>query len=168
MLMLNQQFGAAERLLATLDGLGSAATIDMLRQLCVSGAEQLRIASELDSAARAQRVLAQEVQNGIEALLASWERHISRDQEQDAARPAPAAQRGDAPRRRRWRILGAGYAGRHVEDERGSVCGAEPAPPPPATTSTRRCTACVTPSIKAAGRSSTSFTRTAATCRIPN
>ena len=89
-LVLNQRFEEAERLLATLHGLGSATTIDMLRQLCVSGAEQLRIASELDSAARAQRLLAQEVQHGIEALLASWERHIKTAQQQDAAWPAAA------------------------------------------------------------------------------
>lgn len=87
-LVLNQRFEEAERLLTSLHGLGSATTIDMLRQLCVSGAEQLRIASELDSAARAQRLLAQEVQRGIEALLASWERHIKTARQQDAAWPA--------------------------------------------------------------------------------
>jgi DNA-binding SARP family transcriptional activator len=109
-LVLNQRFEAAERLLITLHGFGSATTIETLRQLCVSGAEQLRIASELDSAARAQRLLAQEVQHGIEALLASWERNIKTAQEQAATRPAASAQPADAPRRRRWRILGAGYA----------------------------------------------------------
>lgn len=132
-LVLNQRFEEAERLLTSLHGLGSATTIDMLRQLCVSGAEQLRIASELDSAARAQRLLAQEVQRGIEALLASWERHIKTARQQDAAWPAPAAQRGDdAPRRRRWRILGAGYAGGREEQERGSVISAGSMPEPDA------------------------------------
>jgi DNA-binding SARP family transcriptional activator len=109
-LVLNQRFEAAERLLITLHGFGSATTIETLRQLCVSGAEQLRIASELDSAARAQRLLAQEVQHGIEALLASWERNIKTAQEQAATYPAPSAQPADAPRRRRWRILRVGYA----------------------------------------------------------
>jgi DNA-binding SARP family transcriptional activator len=131
-LVLNQRFGEAERLLASLHGLGSATTIDMLRQLCVSGAEQLRIASELDSAARAQRLLAQEVQRGIEALLASWERHIKTARQQDEAWPAAAAQRGDAPRRRRWRILGAGDAGGREEQERGSIIGAGSMPAPEA------------------------------------
>src|ERR1700733_6702090 len=73
-LILAEHFGVAEQMLASLRDVGSAATIDTLRQLCVSGAEQLRIASELDSAARAQRLLAQEVRQGIEAILASWER----------------------------------------------------------------------------------------------
>src|ERR1700735_999581 len=74
-LVLDQHFGVAEQMLASLRDVGSPVTIDTLRQLCVSGAEQLRIASELDSAARAQRLLAQEVQRGIEALLASSEQH---------------------------------------------------------------------------------------------
>src|SRR5580693_3300348 len=102
-LILAEHFGVAEQMLASLRDVGSAATIDTLRQLCVSGAEQLRIASELDSAARAQRLLAQEVQHGIEALLASWERNIKTAQEQAATHPAPSAQPADAPRRRRWR-----------------------------------------------------------------
>jgi DNA-binding SARP family transcriptional activator len=141
-LVLNQRFEAAERLLATLHDFGSATTIETLRQLCVSGAEQLRIASELDSAARAQRLLAQEVQHGIEALLASWERHIKTAQEQAAAWPVPSAQHADAPRRRRWRILGAGCAAPETRyearpaaaelDEPGSVIGAQPRPVLPA------------------------------------
>jgi DNA-binding SARP family transcriptional activator len=122
-LVLNQRFEAAERLLITLHGFGSATTIETLRQLCVSGAEQLRIASELDSAARAQRLLAQEVQHGIEALLASWERNIKTAQEQAATHPAPSAQPADAPRRRRWRILRVGYAapGARYEPEPAAV-----------------------------------------------
>jgi DNA-binding SARP family transcriptional activator len=118
-LVLAQQFAAAERMLASLHDIGSATTIDTLRQLCVSGAEQLRIASELDSAARAQRLLAQEVQHGIEALVASWERHIKAAPEPAAAVPASVARNGPAQhraaqdgagRRRRWRIFGSGYA----------------------------------------------------------
>ncbi len=57
-LVLDEQFGAADRMLSSLHDIGSATTIATLRQLCVSYAEQLRIASELDSAARAQRLLA--------------------------------------------------------------------------------------------------------------
>jgi DNA-binding SARP family transcriptional activator len=131
-LVLNQRFEAAERLLATLHGFGSATTIETLRQLCVSGAEQLRIASELDSAARAQRLLAQEVQHGIEALLASWERHIKMAQEQAATWPAPSAQRADPPRRRRWRILGARYAApeaRYEPEPAAAKPAARPASP---------------------------------------
>jgi hypothetical protein len=96
-----------------------------LRQLCASGAEQLRIASELDSAARAQRLLAQEVQHGIEALLASWERHIKMSREEAEASPASLAQRGDVRRRRRWRILGAGLAAPEAEAGTGTAAAGQ-------------------------------------------
>jgi DNA-binding SARP family transcriptional activator len=142
-LVLNQRFEEVERLLASLHGFGSATTIDMLRQLCLSGAEQLRIASELDAAARAQRLLAQEVQHGIEALLASWERHIKTVQRRDAAWPAAVGQRGDAPGRRHWRIPGAGYASSREEDEQDSVIGAEPTPEPQAVAPEAGVAACV-------------------------
>lgn len=101
-LVLDEQFGAADRLLASLHGIGSATTIDTLRQLCTSGAEQLRIASELDSAARAQRLLAQEVRKGIEALLASWERHIKAAAQDQPVALVSGDQPGNSRRRRRW------------------------------------------------------------------
>jgi DNA-binding SARP family transcriptional activator len=107
-LVLDEQFEAAERMLASLRGIGSITTIDTLRQLCVSGAEQLRIASELDSAARAQRLLGREVQRGIEALLASWERHIKAAGKETT--PVSLDRRDDGRRRRRWWIPGSGYA----------------------------------------------------------
>jgi DNA-binding SARP family transcriptional activator len=47
---------------------------DRLRQLQLLGAEQIRVAAELESAARAQRLAAQELHQGIDALLASWAR----------------------------------------------------------------------------------------------
>jgi hypothetical protein len=87
-LILGQHFGVAEQMLASLRDVSSPATIDTLRQLCVSGAEQLRIASELDSAARAQRLLAQEVQEEVGALAVS------------------SAPRDGKRRRRRWRAAG--------------------------------------------------------------
>ena len=127
-LVLHQRFQEAERLLATLQGLGSATTIAMLRQLCVSGAEQLRIASELDSAARAQRLLAQEVRHGIEALLASWERHI-RAAGEETAPSVSVGLRDESRRRRRWRILGSGYGASGTEARAGPAT-AEPATPP--------------------------------------
>jgi DNA-binding SARP family transcriptional activator len=110
-LVLEQHFGVAERMLASLHDVGSPTTIDTLRQLCVSGAEQLRIASELDSAARAQRLLAQEVQQGIEALLASWERHVTMAEEEAGALAVSSAQHGEGRRWRRWRALSPGPAG---------------------------------------------------------
>jgi DNA-binding SARP family transcriptional activator len=110
-LVLDQHFGVAERMLASLRDVGSPTTIDTLRQLCISGAEQLRIASELDSAARAQRLLAQEVQQGIEALLASWERHITMAEEEAGGLAVSSAQRGEGRRRRRWWALSTGSAG---------------------------------------------------------
>lgn len=116
-LVLDQQFRAAERMLAGLRDVGSPATIDTLRQLCVSGTEQMRIAMELDSAARAQRLLAQEVQHGIEALLANWERHIMMAQEGAAPLVAWSARRGEQ-RRPRWRLLGRGSAGAEKGDGR--------------------------------------------------
>jgi DNA-binding SARP family transcriptional activator len=142
-LVLNQQFGAAERLLARLRDVGSPATIDTLRQLCVSGMEQVRIASELDAAARAQLLLAQEVQHGIEALLASWERHLVTAHEEAAPLAASSGQHGDFRRRRRWWTLSPGPA----ETETGPgrvrlgtmleqvwpVIGVEPMPAPPST-----------------------------------
>ena len=109
-LVLDQQFRAAERMLAGLRDVGSPATIDTLRQLCVSGTEQIRIALELDAAARAQRLLAQEVQHGIEALLASWERHIMTAQE-SAPLAASSAQHGQRRRRLGWWALSPGSAG---------------------------------------------------------
>jgi DNA-binding SARP family transcriptional activator len=110
-LVRHQQFGAAERMLAGLRDLGSPATIDTLRQLCVSGAEQIRNASELDAAARAQLLLAQEVQHGIEALLASWERHIMLAQDETAPLAASSAPHSVIQRRRRWWALTSVSAG---------------------------------------------------------
>jgi len=110
-LVLGQHFAVAEQMLTSLRDVGSPATIDTLRQLCVSGAEQLRIASELDSAARAQRLVAQEVQQGIEAILASWERHITMAEEEADAPAVPSAMRDRKRRRRRWWAPGQGPAG---------------------------------------------------------
>jgi hypothetical protein len=101
-LVLHQHFEVAEHMLASLRDVGSPTTIDTLRQLCISGAEQLRIASELDSAARAQRLLAQEVQQGIEAILASWERHITMAEEEAGALAVSSAPPDGKRRRRRW------------------------------------------------------------------
>jgi DNA-binding SARP family transcriptional activator len=110
-LVLGQHFGVAEQMLASLRDVGSPVTIDTLRQLCVSGAEQLRIASELDSAARAQRLLAQEVQRGIEAILASWERHITMAEEEAGALAVSPAPPDGKRRRRRWWAPTPGRAG---------------------------------------------------------
>ena len=125
-LVLGQHFGVAEQMLASLRDVGSPVTIDTLRQLFVSGAEQLRIASELDSAARAQRLLAQEVQQGIEAILASWERHITMaEEEAGALAVSPAAPDGKR-RRRRWWAPTPGRAG-PVK----TIVQVTPAGPPP-------------------------------------
>lgn len=135
-LILDQHFGTAERMLAGLRDVGSPTTVDTLRQLCVSGAEQLRIASELDSAARAQRVLAQEVQRGIEALLASWERHITMAEEEAGELAVSSAPHGGRRRRRRWWALSPGSAAPGAAETRAApatvagspVTGIEPAP----------------------------------------
>jgi len=51
-----------------------ALVTDTLLQLRQLGTEQLRVAAELESAARAQRLAAQELHHGIDALLAERER----------------------------------------------------------------------------------------------
>jgi DNA-binding SARP family transcriptional activator len=126
-LVQEEQFGTAERMLAGLRDTGSATTIDTLRQLCASGAEQLRIASELDAAARAQRLLSQEVRQGIEALLASWERHIRQAEEQAAPPALSAPRRGEGRRVRRWWGRGPGPAAGRTPGARAAP--AAPAPP---------------------------------------
>jgi DNA-binding SARP family transcriptional activator len=151
--VLSQQFVAAERMLAALRDLGSPTTIETLRQLCVSGAEQLRIASELDSAARAQRLLAQEVQQGIEALLASWERHITMAEEAAGGLAVPLARGDGRRRRRRWWAPGPGSAGPGETQIRAEpapaapavppLIGIEPAPAPPAAVPGAEVAACV-------------------------
>jgi DNA-binding SARP family transcriptional activator len=127
-LILSQHFGIAEQMLASLCDVGSTATIDTLRQLCASGAEQIRIASELDSAARAQRLLAQEVQQGIEAILDSWERHITMAEEETGALAVSPEPRDGKRRRRRWWAPSPGPAG----PAKTLAAQATPAAPAPA------------------------------------
>jgi DNA-binding SARP family transcriptional activator len=153
-LVLGQHFGVAEQMLTSLRDVGSPATIDTLRQLCVSGAEQLRIASELDSAARAQRLLAQEVQRGIEAVLASWERHITMAEEEAGALAVSSASRAAKSRRRRWWASRPGPAGPAKAIAQAApavpaptavppVIGAGPAPAGPAAVPGAEVAACV-------------------------
>ena len=130
-LVLGQHFGVAEQMLASLRDVGSPVTIDTLRQLCVSGAEQLRIASELDSAARAQRLLAQEVQQGIEAILASWERHITMAEEAAGALAVSSAPPDGKRRRRRWWAASPGRAGPAETVAQVTPAGLAPAGVPP-------------------------------------
>jgi len=130
-LVLGQHFGVAEQILASLRDVGSPVTIDTLRQLCVSGAEQLRIASELDSAARAQRLLAQEVQQGIEAILASWERHITMAEEEAGALVVLSATPDVKRRRRRWWAPTPGRAGPAEIAAQVTPAGPAPAAVPP-------------------------------------
>src|SRR5580704_16523274 len=130
-LVLGQHFGVAEQMLASLRDVGSPVTIDTLRQLCVSGAEQLRIASELDSAARAQRLLAQEVQQGIEAILASWERHITMAEEEAGALVVLSATPDVKRRRRRWWAPTPGRAGPAEIAAQVTPAGPAPAAVPP-------------------------------------
>jgi DNA-binding SARP family transcriptional activator len=55
-------------------GPDEASITDRLQQLRQLGTEQLRVAAELESAARAQRLAVQELHHGIDALLSDWER----------------------------------------------------------------------------------------------
>jgi len=69
---------------------GAEASItDRLRELRQLGTEQLRVAVDLESAARAQRLVAEEMHQGIDALLASWERQIGTARTSARPRPAP-------------------------------------------------------------------------------
>ena len=54
-----------------------ASITDRLQQLRRLGTEQLRVAAELESAARAQRLAVQELHHGIDALLSDWERQAA-------------------------------------------------------------------------------------------
>jgi DNA-binding SARP family transcriptional activator len=58
-------------------GPAEASINDRLQQLRRLGTEQLRVAAELESAARAQRLAVQELHHGIDALLADWERQAA-------------------------------------------------------------------------------------------
>ena len=69
---------------------GDTFLTDRLRQLRLLGAEHLRAAAELESAARAQRLAAQEMHQSIDAMLASWERQIGTVQTSAPAGPTPA------------------------------------------------------------------------------
>ena len=128
-LIHDQQFRAAGRLLASRPDADDAATVGTLRQLCASGAEQLQVAAELESAARAQRLLAQEVRDSIDALMAVWERHISAPEEN--APPAPAARRGEGRHGLPWRIFSRGSATQGNAGARTGPAGSEPPTPTP-------------------------------------
>jgi DNA-binding SARP family transcriptional activator len=125
-LIQDQQFRMAERVLAGHHDAGDAATVGTLRQLCVSGAEQLRVAAELESAANAQRVAAQEVRDGIAALLTVWERHLKAPAVHAVSPPVPVAGRGDGRPSRPWRIFSRGSA-----PQPNAEAWAGPGPPEP-------------------------------------
>jgi DNA-binding SARP family transcriptional activator len=108
-LVLDQQFRAAERMLGSFPA-GPDMLIRSLRQLCASGAEQLRVAEELESAAQAQRSSAQEACITIDVLLARWEQQILAEQARVAESPAAPGQRGSRRSRRLWRPFGRGDA----------------------------------------------------------
>jgi DNA-binding SARP family transcriptional activator len=58
-------------------GPAEASINDRLQQLRRLGIEQLRVAAELESAARAQRLAVQELHHGIDVLLADWEQQVA-------------------------------------------------------------------------------------------
>ncbi len=74
---------------ALTESAGQGSITDRLRQLRLLGAEQLRVAVELESAAHAQRRAAQEMHQGIDALLTSWERQIGTAQTNAPPGPGP-------------------------------------------------------------------------------
>jgi DNA-binding SARP family transcriptional activator len=131
-LIQDQQFRMAERVLATHHDAADAATVATLRQLCVSGAEQLRVAAELESAASAQRVAAQEVRDGIDALLAVWERQVRAPAVHAVPPPAPVAGRGDGRPGRPWRIFSRGPAPQGNAGPPARPAAPEPPAPAPA------------------------------------
>jgi DNA-binding SARP family transcriptional activator len=130
-LIQDQQFRTAERMLAGRHDADDAATVGSLRQLCLSGAEQLRVAAELESAANAQRLQAQQVRDGLDALLAVWERRIRRPEANAVIPPAPGAGRGDGRRGRPWRIFSRGAAASGNAEAHARPAAPEPPTPAP-------------------------------------
>jgi DNA-binding SARP family transcriptional activator len=108
-LIQDRQFRTAEQVLAGQHDAHGAAIIRSLRQLCSSVAEQLQVAAELESAASAQRQLAQEMRDGIETLLDIWERQIRTGQVQ--ASPPGAGGQQAVRRGRLRRVFSRGPAG---------------------------------------------------------
>jgi SARP family transcriptional regulator, regulator of embCAB operon len=97
-----------------------------LRRLCPSGAQQLRVAAELETAANTHRLVAQEMRQGIDAVLASWERQIKAAQARALASSAqPRADRRAGQKRRLRRILRHTAAVPEKQDGRTSYVSAK-------------------------------------------
>jgi len=115
----NPSIQAVQRVLADLENapIGSGAGLEAVRALRRWGAEYLRVADELEAAARCCRLAERELGQRIDALLVSWE-------EQPAAAPShqPDAEAASRPRRGRpgWfrKLFRPGRAGQHEREDR--------------------------------------------------
>src|SRR5215469_5206081 len=108
-----------ERVLADLDNASAdpGGGIEAVRALRRSGAEYLRVADELEAAARCCRLAEREIGQRIDALLVSWDG-------QPAAAPAREPDAPAGPRQRRglpgWfrKLFHRGRAGQHERTDR--------------------------------------------------
>ncbi len=88
-------FSAMPRVLADLDNAphGSSVSVETVRMLRKCSAEHLRIADELEVAARRCRLVEEEIGQRIDALLAGWERQAYAARQRDPVRPPAGARR---------------------------------------------------------------------------
>ena len=79
-------FSAMPRVLADLDNAprGSSVSVETVRMLRQCSAEHLRVADELEVAARRCRLVEEEIGQRIDALLAGWDKVLGLDLEREA------------------------------------------------------------------------------------
>ncbi len=127
----NAPFEGIERTLAILRAApsGSNAGVEALRTLQQQGAEHLRVANELESAARRSRLIAREIGEHIDALLAGWEgaRH-----ERRVDNGAPSVNTRPRSSRDGWLrgVLRRGRAGSRTPQDEPLPVTPQQAPPP--------------------------------------
>jgi DNA-binding SARP family transcriptional activator len=108
-----------ERVLADLDNAptGPGAGIEAVRALRRSGAEYLRVADELEAAARCCRLAEREIGQRIDALLVSWDGQPAAAPAHEPDAPAGPRRRGGLPG---WfrKLFHRGRAGQHERADR--------------------------------------------------
>ncbi len=106
-------FSAMPRVLADLDNAprGSSVSVETVRMLRQCSAEHLRVADELEVAARRCRLVEEEIGQRIDALLAGWDRQPDAPRQHDPGASSATARGAIGLRRARAWIL-ARHAGR--------------------------------------------------------
>jgi DNA-binding SARP family transcriptional activator len=110
---------------------GSDVSVETLRTLQQHGAVHLRLADELEAAARCCRLIQREIGEHVDALLAGWEgeRHLA---QADSDAPSPNTRQRGSPDGWLWGVLRRGRAGSRVSRDRPLPVTPEQAPLPPA------------------------------------